>query len=163
LKKSILFICTGNSCRSVMAEGLFKKLVEDRADEFHVGSAGVGAMDGYPASEETLKALKAHGVDMSGHKSRTLTAQMVRTADKIFVAETMHRDAILDHWPEAAEKTHLLTEYSTEARRRGHSIDIPDPIRMSANFYGNVLQVIKDCVTHIAEEYGVQAKEEGKK
>ena len=118
MKKNILFVCTGNSCRSVMAEGLFKKLIEDRKD-FHVGSAGVGAADGYGASDETLRVMKKHGIDMSDHKSRGITAAMVRTADKIFVMENMHRDAILEEWPEAAEKTHLLTEYSKHAKHHG--------------------------------------------
>ena len=157
MKKDILFVCTGNSCRSVMAEGLFKKLVEDNGvtSKFHVHSAGVAAMDGYPSSGETVKALKALGVDMSGHRSRGITGAMVRSADKIFVMENMHRQAILENWPEAAEKTHLLTEYSTKASQRGNGIDIPDPIRMSELFYRNVLQVIQDCIVHIGEEFGI--------
>ena len=160
MKKSILFVCTGNSCRSVMAEGLFKKLVEMRED-FLVGSAGVGAADGYGASDETLRVMRKHGIDMSRHKSRCITAAMVRTADRIFVMENMHRDAILREWPEVAEKTHLLTEYSRHAKHRGREIDIPDPIRMSQDFYRNVFDVIRECVDHIAEEFGV--KKEGVK
>ena len=158
MKKNILFVCTGNSCRSVMAEGLFKKLVEDR-DDFFVGSAGVAAADGYGASDETLRVMKKNGIDMSSHKSRHITTAMVRTADKIFVMENMHRAAILQDWPEAAEKTHLLTEYSKHAKHRGREIDIPDPIRMSQDFYKNVFDVIRECVEHIAEEFGVKKEE----
>ncbi len=158
MKKSILFVCTGNSCRSVMAEGLFKKAVENRKD-FLVGSAGVAAGDGYGASDDTLLVMKKHGIDMSDHKSRRVTAAMVRTADKIFVMENMHRDAILEEWPEAAEKTHLLTEYSKHVKHRGREIDIPDPIRMSQDFYRNVFEVIRECVDHIAEEFGVKKEE----
>lgn len=145
-----------------MAEGLMRKLVEDagREEEFHIGSAGVAAFDGYEASAETLQVLSKHGIDMSEHKSRRLTAQMVRTADKIFVMENMHRTAVLQEWPEAAEKTHLLTEYEKKAARRGHEIDIPDPIRMSNTFYRNVFQVIRECVGHIGEEFGVKNGED---
>lgn len=147
-----------------MAEGLFKKLVEDAGlhKQFQVGSAGVAAFDGYEASAETLQVLSAHGIDLSGHKSRRLTAQMVRTADKIFVMENMHRAAVLQEWPEAAEKTHLLTEYSKKKANRGHEIDIPDPIRMSRDFYRNVFQVIRECVEHIGEEFGITKDGEGK-
>jgi protein-tyrosine-phosphatase len=162
LKKNVLFVCTGNSCRSVMAEGLFRKLVQDAGKEkdFLVGSAGVAAFDGYGASDETLRALRAQGIDMSGHKSRRVTAQMARTADKIYVMEEMHRRAILEEWPEAAEKTHLLTEFSNKPKVRGHEIDIPDPIRMSSDFYRNVFMVIKECIVHIGENFGIKSEEE---
>jgi protein-tyrosine-phosphatase len=80
---------------------------------------------------------------------------MVRTADKIFVMENMHKEAIVQAWPEAAEKVHLLTEYSGDKNYLKREIDIPDPIRMPDNFYKNVFWVIRDCVTHIAEEMGI--------
>ena len=156
MKKNILFVCTGNSCRSVMAEGLFRHAVSEQADRFLVGSAGVSALDGYPASPETVKVMKEEGIDVSAHRSRHLTAAMVRMADKIFVMEQMHRDAILQSWPEAGEKVRLLTEYSPEARERSMEIDIPDPIRMPDGFYHNVFRVIRDCVMRVAEEMGIQ-------
>jgi protein-tyrosine phosphatase len=142
-----------------MAEGFFKLLVADRADEFVVGSAGVGAMDGYSASPETLRVMREQEIDVSAHRSRKITSQMVRQADKIFVMESMHKEVILRSWPEAAQKVHLLTEYSTDEFQKSLEIDIPDPIRMPDNFYNNVFQVIRDCVTRIAEEMGV--KKEG--
>jgi protein-tyrosine-phosphatase len=138
-----------------MAEGLFRELVSAQADQFHVGSAGVSALDGYPSSRETIKVMKDEGIDVSEHRSRHLTAAMVRTADKIFVMENMHKDAILQSWPEAREKVRLLTEYSGDKKHRMHEIDIPDPIRMPDNFYENVFRVIRDCVSHIAEEMGI--------
>ena len=160
MKKNVLFVCTGNSCRSVMAEGYFKHLVEDQTDDFLVGSAGVGAMDGYPASPETLRVMREQGIDMSEHQSRRITPAMVRTADKIFVMEVMHKEAIVRNWPEAEEKTHLLTEYSTDQFQRSLEIDIPDPIHMPNNFYNSVFQVIRDCVMRIAEEMGVKKLKE---
>lgn len=162
MKKNVLFVCTGNSCRSVMAEGLFRDLVEreERSADFIIGSAGVGAMDGYEASEETVKVMSDHGIDVSEHKSRRITPAMVRMADKIFVMENMHKAAIVGAWPESAEKVHLLTEYSEKAKIRGHEIDIPDPIRMTQSFYRNVFQVIRECIEHIAEEFGVKQEKE---
>ena len=162
MKKNILFVCTGNSCRSVMAEGYFKYLIADEAEGFLVGSAGVGAMDGYPPSTETLRVMREEGIDVSGHRSRKITTAMVRTADKIFVMEVMHKEAIVQHWPEAGEKVHLLTEYSTDQFQRSLEIDIPDPIRMPENFYNNVFRVIRDCVLQIAGEMGVNKLKEDK-
>ena len=156
MKKNILFVCTGNSCRSVMAEGLFRELVSGQAERFHVGSAGVSALDGYPASQETVKVMKEEHIDVSEHRSRHLTAAMVRMADKIFVMENVHKEAILQSWPEAVEKVHLLTEYSRDRKHKMNEIDIPDPIRMPDHFYKNVFRVIRDCVAHIAEDMGIQ-------
>lgn len=138
-----------------MAEGLFKQVVSDRADEFMVGSAGVSAIDGYPASAETVRVMDDHGIDVSRHKSRHLTAAMVRTADKILVMELIHKLTILQDWPEAGEKVHLLTEYAGNAKARGLEIEIPDPIRMSESFYKNVFQVIRECVIRLTEELRV--------
>ncbi|MBI4432506.1 MAG: low molecular weight protein arginine phosphatase [Candidatus Omnitrophica bacterium] len=137
----ILFVCTGNSCRSVMAEGLFKKAVADRPGEFQVSSAGVSAIEGFPASDETIRAMKEEGVDMSRHRGRRLTEAMVREFDKILVMEKAHKDVILQMWPQAEKKTFIITDFCPAA-----GTGIPDPIRMSDYFYKNTLAAIKNCV-----------------
>ena len=147
--KKILFVCTGNSCRSVMAEGLLKQLVSSRPD-VQVASAGISAVDGYPATQETVHAMRGLGVDVSRHKSRRLTDAMVHEADKIFVMEMAHRDWILNLAPGAAHKVALLTEYADDEGYVKKFMDVPDPIRMSDNFYKNVLTVIQTCVRNIA-------------
>ena len=149
--KKILFVCTGNSCRSVMAEGLFKKMVKDRAGEFEISSAGISAIDGFPASPETIKVMEAEGVDVSDHRSQRLKTDMVHVSDKIFVMERMHRDWILRFVPEAKGKIFLLTEFQSTEYDNGGEVDIPDPIQMSDSFYRNVLFVIRDCVEKIAK------------
>ena len=149
--KKILFVCTGNSCRSVMAEGLFKKMTQDRGNEFETSSAGISAIDGLPASPGTVKVMAAEGVDVSGHRSQRLKAELVRASDKIFVMEKMHKDWILRFMPEAEDKVFLLTEYHTSDYGSAGEFDIPDPIQMSDNFYQNVLSVIRDCVIKIVE------------
>ncbi len=145
--KHILFVCTGNSCRSVMAEGMFRKMVADRPDDFSVISAGISAIEGFPATQETVNVLKEEGVDVSDHRSQRLTHEMIQTADWIFVMERLHKEAVLRMAPEAKEKISLLTDFAVE---QGHK-DIPDPIRMSAHFYKNVLTTISDCLKKIME------------
>ncbi len=135
-----------------MAEGLFRHLTQDKPGQFQVSSAGVGALDGFAATAETVRAMKEEGIDMSGHRTRRLTEAMVRDADKIFVMEEMHRQMILRLSPDAADKVFLLSEFSPRVENARSRLDIPDPIRMPDSFYRNVLNVIRDCVKKIIEE-----------
>lgn len=150
--KKILFVCTGNSCRSVMAEGLFKKMTEGRKEQFEISSAGISAIDGYPPTAETIRVMETEGADVSEHRSRRLTMDMIRQSDHIYVMERFHRDFILRLAPEAAAKVSLLTEYTTRSDGRNVDIDIPDPINMSGQFYKNILSVIRDCLENILQE-----------
>jgi protein-tyrosine-phosphatase len=149
--KNILFVCTGNSCRSVMAEGLFRKYADNRPGEFAVASAGISAPDGFPATADTLHVLDDEGIDMTGHRSQRLTPELVDEADKIYVMERIHKDWILRTMPHAGAKVELLSRYSTDAALGGGMVDIPDPIRMSPSFYRNVLAVIQNCVRNLAD------------
>src|SRR5881396_980473 len=100
--KTILFVCTGNICRSPMAEGLFRQAVKGRGD-FQVVSAGVGAVEGLPASEHAVRALRDLGIDIFQHRSRMLTNELVERADYIFGMTHSHVDAIMLLYPQAAE------------------------------------------------------------
>lgn len=134
-----------------MAEGLFRKYVENRPGEFAVASAGISAMDGFGATPETLDALAEEDIDMSNHRSRRLTPELVREADRIYAMERIHKDWILRIAPQAKDKVELLSRYATDSQLGGGIMDIPDPIRMSPNFYRNVLGVIKNCVRNLAD------------
>ncbi|MBI2094775.1 MAG: low molecular weight protein arginine phosphatase [Candidatus Omnitrophica bacterium] len=149
--KNILFVCTGNSCRSVMAEGLFRKMTADRPGEFTVGSAGISAVDGFAPTPATIEAMEREGVDVSDHRSRRLTADMICVADKIYVMEEIHRRAVLRLAPQAGPKVFLLGQFAPAGGNAPDLRDIPDPIRMSEDFYRNVLAVIRDCMTKLVE------------
>ena len=150
--KRILFVCTGNSCRSVMAEGLFRKMTAARPGEFSVMSAGISAVDGFPATEETVKAMREEGIDVSAHRSRRLRPEMIRTAARIFVMEEIHREWILSAMPESAGKVSLLSEFLPQDGGPAGYRDVPDPIRMSSGFYKDVLDVIRRCLETLIEK-----------
>ncbi len=130
--KTILFVCTGNICRSPMAEGLFRHATKGRS-EYRAISAGVGAMEGQPPSAHGVRALKEIGIDISGARSRMLTADLVEKADYIFGMTHSHVDSINVLFPHAAEKTFLLREFDETLEE--FEKDISDPIGGSFETY----------------------------
>src|SRR6266705_6569218 len=108
--KTILFVCTGNVCRSPMAEGIFRQVVRERGD-YRVISTGLGAMEGQPPSIYAVQAVRELGIDISGQRSRLLTPEMVQQADYIFGMTHSHIDTVMLLYPQAAEKTFLLREF----------------------------------------------------
>jgi len=130
--KTILFICTGNVCRSPMAEALFRRAVNGRG-EFRVLSAGLGAMDGQPPTPHSVRAMRELGVDIAAQRSRMLTAELVRSADLILGMTHSHVDTVALLYPAAAEKTFLLREFDETLET--YEKDISDPIGSSYPVY----------------------------
>jgi len=126
-----------------MAEGLFKQAVRGRG-EHRVLSAGVGAVDGQPASEHAVRALRELGIDISGHRSRHLTADLIAQADYIFGMTHSHVDAIMLLYPHAAEKTFLLREF--DETLDAFENDISDPIGGSYEVYCNCRDQIEQGI-----------------
>ena len=93
MKKSVLFICTGNVCRSPMAEGLFQHRMGKRL-EVRVASAGIGAMEGFPASENAVEVMAELGIDISNFYSQSLRSELVQQADFIFTMTRQQQDVI---------------------------------------------------------------------
>ncbi len=123
--KTILFLCTGNVCRSPMAEGIFRQAIQGRG-EYQVLSAGLGAAEGQPPSPYAVQAVKELGIDISGLRSRMLTVEMVEQADYIFGMTHSHIDTVGALYPHAAEKTFLLREF--DETLESFEKDISDPI-----------------------------------
>ncbi|MGH7991769.1 MAG: low molecular weight protein arginine phosphatase, partial [Limisphaerales bacterium] len=141
--KTILFICTGNVCRSPMAEALFRRALHGRGG-FCALSAGLGAVDGQPPTSHSVTAMKEIGIDISGQRSRALTADLVRQADFIFGMTHGHVDTVGLLYPQAAEKTFLLREF--DETLEPHEKDIPDPIGCSYEIYAHCREQIEDGI-----------------
>ena len=107
---SILIVCTGNTCRSPMAEYLLRELLKKQSagESFTVQSAGLACYPGDPISENARLVLAERSIDASGHLSRPVSAQAVLSADRIYVMTEAHRQAIAEALPEAADRLYVL-------------------------------------------------------
>lgn len=95
MPKKILFVCTGNTCRSPMAEGLFKKMAKEKQLPVEVQSAGLAAFAGVPATPEAILVCLEKGVDISGHQSQPLNKSLVMESDLILTMTARHKEMIL--------------------------------------------------------------------
>lgn len=143
----VLFVCTGNSCRSPMAEGLMKKRVADMP-QIIVRSAGVAAYDGMGPSDEAVYAVRGYDVDISGHRARRLTDAMIKESDMMLVMEPVHKRHIISRVPYAEPRVFLLKEFSA----RGDGVSIPDPIGMGAQFYERVAAIIDEAIEGVVSQ-----------
>ena len=130
--KTILFLCTGNVCRSPMAEGLFRHAVKGRG-EFRIVSAGIGAVDGELPTQHSVQAMREIGINISHQRSRALTSELVRSADLILGMTHSHTDTVALLYPKAAEKTFLLREF--DETLEPYEKDISDPIGSPYHIY----------------------------
>lgn len=137
--KNVLFVCTGNTCRSPMAEMLFREQVKGRAD-YSVASAGVAAMDGQSASKQTAELMKARGVDPTGFRSQQLTFELMKDATHVFAMSEQHLRVIELNFPELMDKAYLVTEFAADDEIRGE--DVIDPIGMGRRAYEATMEML---------------------
>jgi protein-tyrosine-phosphatase len=141
----VLFVCTGNTCRSPMAEGGLRILLRGRGiDTTEVFSAGTAAILGCPATMYATEAVKAWNADISGHKSRPLTRELLEEVDLVLVMTSSHYQHVMSILPEAESKTFLLKKYP-ESGRDGEGV--ADPI-------GGSLDMYNQTFLEIGEELG---------
>ncbi len=143
-KKKVLFVCTGNTCRSPMAEAIFNAISENEGLAFCAESAGIFA-DGSDASDNSVTVMKEQGIDISGRKSRQITAEMIDRADYVFAITSSHKD-ILNAMFGKADKIITLAEAV------GKNTDIADPFGGSVLEYRRCRDIIKDMILKLTEK-----------
>jgi protein-tyrosine phosphatase len=149
---TLLFVCTGNTCRSPMAEALARKMLADRlkireselAEKgYKVLSAGTSAGHGGAASEESEQVVKKYGADLSRHESRPVTVSMIEEADKVWVMTGRHRKTLVEWMPDHAAKIQLLDPSGKE---------VEDPIGGSMEQYRTAAKHIHDSLMQRLKE-----------
>jgi RpiB/LacA/LacB family sugar-phosphate isomerase len=146
--RNVLFVCTGNICRSPMAQGLFADLVRGRRD-IEVTSAGIGAVGGQPPSPHSVEVMAELGIDIRNIRSKPLMAELVRKADFIFVMTYGHLDSMLLLFPSAAEKTFLLREFETDLPVMER--EVSDPIGQSREIYRECRDQIRAALPRLLD------------
>lgn len=143
-EKRVLFVCTGNTCRSPMAEGIFRKAAKANDQLVSLGSAGVAAFDGDIISPETANELKQRGASLDNFRSRSVTDEMLEEATHVFAMTSSHLTMLTNAFPEFAEKCHLVCDFLEINGKVGR--DVPDPIGMGARAYKQVGEVFEHAI-----------------
>ncbi len=149
-QKIILFVCTGNSCRSIMAEGLLKKMLSEKgikeSSKYKIISAGTHTYEGFPPVHMTQKIMTEQGIDVSSYRSNRLTEETVNKADLVLVMTQKHKDEVSHIAKKERDNVLLLKEF---AEIKDKNQDIADPIGLSYDAYKYCLEEIEKCLIKV--------------
>jgi protein-tyrosine-phosphatase len=147
--RNILFICTGNICRSPMAEWQLKALLrKNPITGMQVGSAGLIALPGNSASFNAVRVAKENSISLEEHKARPITTELIDTADLVLVMESHQGHELIIHYPQASERILLLRHFARYgSRERG----ISDPYGRNLEAYRFCFEDIKESVESLYE------------
>jgi len=160
--KKILFVCSGNTCRSSMAEGFFNSAASSDkyiGNQYTAASAGLAAFDGDPASADSINILKSiWDIDISTHCSRHISEDDTGSAHLILTMTRNHKNAILELFPDAGFKVYTLKEFVNDKKKNSDSeaynftLDIADPYGMPVTVYRKCAEEIKEAVDKLASK-----------
>lgn len=147
----IMFVCTGNTCRSAMADGLAKKIIKEKNLNIQVYSAGTFAMTGEHASYNSVAIMKEYDVDIALHEATNIEESNIQNMDLILCATKNHKSELISRYNNLKEKIYTMKEYA-ELDNNQTDMDIKDPWGYNINTFRICAAEISLCIDKIIEK-----------
>lgn len=142
----IMFICTGNICRSAMAHAMMSKKVKDENKDIEVYSCGVFAENGDYPTREAIEVMEEYGVDLKPHRATNIRQSNIKEMDVILCATTAHKNNVLNMYPELEGKVYTMKEYAGFDKK---DLDIKDPWGYDISTYRRCASEIEKCIENL--------------
>ncbi len=146
----IIFVCTGNTCRSPMAHYYAQSVINKRvnAEQYYIESAGINAYDGECATQNAIQVMKNYNVDLTNHRATSLENSLIENADYIIAMTNLHKNILLQIYPKLKDKIYTLKEIAGSEK---DSLDIPDPWGYNIDVYEEIARQIVENIDKFLE------------